>query len=58
MCLLSILSGCRSLYEGFKAVHTEECYSLPYPDQEECLRQTGVGYDEYEKAREEARRRP
>ncbi|HBG18851.1 MAG TPA: hypothetical protein DDY32_06120 [Desulfobulbaceae bacterium] len=57
ICILSTLPGCRSLYEGFKAVRTEECYRLPYPDQEECLRQAGVGYDEYEKDREGARRR-
>ena len=58
LCILSTLPGCRSLYEGVKAVRTEECYRLPYPDQEECLRQASVSYDEYEKDREEARRRP
>jgi hypothetical protein len=55
ICLL--LPGCRPLYEGFKAARTEECHRLFQPDQEECLRQAEVGYDEYERNRQEATRR-
>ena len=48
---LVLLGGCRGLYEGFKMSKTEDCYRLAYPDQEQCLQQVNVSYDEYEKER-------
>lgn len=55
--IVFILSGCRNMYEGFRTLRAEDCYRLPYPEQGECLRQTDVGYEEYEANREELRRR-
>lgn len=54
---LFTLPGCRNLYEGFKAAQAEDCYRLSYPEQDECLRLGNVSYEEYEKRREDARRR-
>jgi hypothetical protein len=48
---LVFLGGCRGLYEGFKMSKAEDCYRLAYPDQEQCLQQVNVSYDEYEKER-------
>ena len=51
------LLACSNFYDGFKAVEIDNCYRLPYPDQEECLRQIDIGYEEYKQQREEAKRR-
>lgn len=48
---LLFLGGCRGLYEGFKLQKAEDCYRLPYPDQEGCLQQVDVSYEQYEKER-------
>lgn len=48
---LVLLGGCRGMYEGFKMSKAEECYRLNYPEQEQCLRDVNVSYDEYEKER-------
>lgn len=48
---LFFLGGCRGLYEGFKSQKAEDCYRLPYPDQEGCLQQVDVSYEEYERER-------
>ncbi len=45
------LGGCRGLYEGFKSQKAEDCYRLPYPDQEGCLQEVDISYEEYEKER-------
>ncbi|MBU1564510.1 MAG: hypothetical protein KJ630_02645 [Proteobacteria bacterium] len=54
-CIL-LLGGCRGLYEGFKSAKTEDCYRLAYPDQELCLQQVNVSYEEYEKERQGEKR--
>lgn len=46
--------GCKALYEGFKMSRNEDCYRLTYPEQEECLRQVDISYEEYEKERRTA----
>lgn len=48
---LVLMSGCRGLYEGFKMSKAEDCYRLSYPDQEQCLQQVNMSYEEYEKER-------
>lgn len=48
---LCFLPGCRGMYEGFKTQKAEDCYRLAYPDQEQCLQQVDVSYEEYEKER-------
>lgn len=48
---LCFLPGCRGMYEGFKSLKAEDCYRLAYPDQEQCLQQVDVSYEEYEKER-------
>ena len=53
---LFCLAGCRGMYEGFKSVKSEDCYRLPYPEQEQCLQQMDVSYEEYEKTREGMKR--
>ena len=50
VCLVFFL-GCRGVYEGFKSTSAEECYKLAYPDQEQCLQQVQMSYEEYEKER-------
>ena len=50
VCLLFFL-GCRGVYEGFKSVSAEECYKLAYPEQQQCLEQAQMSYEEYEKER-------
>jgi hypothetical protein len=45
---LPILTSCSNMYEGFKASELDECYRLSYPDQEECLRENEVSYEEYQ----------
>ena len=49
-CLLFFL-GCRGVYEGFKSASAEECYKLAYPEQQQCLQQVQMSYEEYEKER-------
>lgn len=49
-CLI-FLGGCRGMYEGFKLSKAEDCYRLAYPEQEQCLQQVDVNYDQYEKER-------
>lgn len=49
--VLFTVSGCSNMYEGLKASRQEDCYRLSYPDQQECLRETDVSYEEYEKER-------
>jgi len=44
-----ILGGCSNMYEGFKAIKLDECYRLPYPEQEDCLQEIDVSYEQYEK---------
>ena len=55
VCSLSLLA-CSNFYDGFKAVEMDSCYRLPYPDQEECLQQIDMSYEEYEQQREEAKK--
>ena len=50
VCLVT-LAGCGNVYEGFKTMKLEDCYQLSYPDQEECLLENDVSYDEYESER-------
>lgn len=50
---LSILWGCRGFYEGFKAIGDEACYSLPYPDQQDCLLENDVDYEEYSRQKQD-----
>ena len=45
------------MYEGFKSVKAEDCYRLTYPEQEQCLQQVDVSYEEYEQEREKTLRR-
>lgn len=47
------LSSCRNMYEGFHAQGLERCYTLPYPEQQDCLRQNDVSYEEYEEQRKQ-----
>lgn len=57
--IISVLNllACSNFYDGFKAVEIDNCYKLPYPDQEECLRQIDISYEEYKQQREEAEKR-
>lgn len=49
---LFCLGACRGLYEGFRSAKAEDCYRLAYPEQEQCLQQINITYDEYEKERQ------
>lgn len=49
-------TGCSQLYYGFQAVGEESCYTLAYPEQQECLDQLTIGYDEYEKERQQSKK--
>ena len=54
---LLIHTGCSNFYDGFKAVEMERCYQLPYPDQQQCLRQIDISYQEYKQQRGEAKKK-
>lgn len=58
-CLVTVAlytTGCSQLYNGFQAVGEESCYTLAYPEQQECLDQLTIGYDEYEKERQQSKK--
>ncbi len=41
--------GSRNFYEGFRIQQEMECQKLQRPEQDECLRRSGMSYDEYQK---------
>jgi hypothetical protein len=53
---LFFLQGCttRMWYEGFKQAQTSECSKLQDKEREECLRDAGISYDQYQRERQEA----
>lgn len=46
-------AGCsaRQVYEGVRASNRNECLQLPFPQQQECLENVDVSYEEYQKRR-------
>lgn len=61
LCVCLAVQGCttRAWYEGFKTSQRQQCYKRISQDEiQRCLdRVNGTTYDDYQKAREEARRR-
>jgi hypothetical protein len=58
--LMAILvQGCstRMWYEGFKQAQMSECSKLQDKEREECLRDAGKSYDQYERERQESFRK-
>ena len=53
----NLLAGCRGMYEGMTARHLDNCYHLPYPEQQECLRENEANYDRYQLERDEVLKR-
>lgn len=53
-CLVLFCSGCAQMYTGFQAVGVQSCHTLSYPEQQECLDQVNLSYDEYEEEREQS----
>lgn len=51
MYVLALTSACSHWYSGFQAVGVDSCYKLPYPDQQHCLDQVQMGYEEYQQQR-------
>ncbi len=52
LCLCS-LTGCSGVYDGMNSAYVDDCYHLPYPEQQECLRGVETSYDKYEMERQE-----
>jgi len=57
MFLLTV-SGCSALYKGFQMSARERCYQLTYPEQEQCLQENDLEYDEYLRLRKNPSERP
>jgi hypothetical protein len=59
LCLIFLamvfLQGCttRMWYDGFKQAQASECSKLQDREREECLRDAGVSYDQYQRERNE-----
>jgi hypothetical protein len=47
--LIGIGNGCRQFYDGIRSAQEMECQRLPKSDQDECLRRSGMSYDEYQR---------
>lgn len=43
----------QALYENIQISNQNECYKLPQPDYEECMKNQNTTYQEYEKDRQE-----
>lgn len=46
------MSGCQGIYEGMRLQTIERCYALPYPEQQECLRENELNYEQYQQEKE------
>jgi len=53
--VMAFLQGCttRMWYDGFKQAQASECSKLQDREREECLRDAGVSYDQYQRERNE-----
>lgn len=53
--VMVLLQGCstRMWYDGFKQAQASECSKLQDREREECLRDAGISYDQYQREREE-----
>lgn len=53
--VMVLLQGCstRMWYDGFKQAQESECSKLQDREREECLRDAGISYDQYQREREE-----
>jgi hypothetical protein len=51
-----MVQGCsaRMWYDGFKQAQMSECSKLQEREREECLRDAGMSYDQYERERQES----
>jgi hypothetical protein len=47
----------RAWYEGIKQSHRNECNKAPPSEREACLRNTSGGYDEYQRQRQEEKKK-
>lgn len=52
LCLCS-QAGCSGVYDGMNSAYLNNCYHLPYPEQQECLREVETSYDKYEMERQD-----
>ncbi|WP_458777178.1 hypothetical protein [Desulforhopalus sp. 52FAK] len=50
--LVLFCPGCTQLYTGFQAVGEQSCHGLSYPEQQDCIEQVNLSYEEYEDERE------
>jgi hypothetical protein len=53
--VMVFLQSCstRMWYDGFKQAQASECSKLQDREREECLRDAGVSYDQYQRERQE-----
>lgn len=53
--LLASVAACSNeqVYSAVQQNRQLECSKLPQPEYEECMRETGMSYDEYERKRQE-----
>lgn len=53
--LLASVAACshEQVYSAVQQNRQFECSKLPQPEYEECMRETGMSYDEYERRRQE-----
>lgn len=53
--VMALLQGCSGSmwYAGMKQVQASECSKLQDREREECLRDAGVSYDQYQRERNE-----
>ncbi len=49
--VFAIGTGCgpRQFYDGLRSAQEMECQKLQKSDQDECLRRSGMSYDEYQR---------
>ena len=54
--VMMYLTGCsnRGVYEGIQVSNRNECFKLPPSQYDECVENTNISYDEYERERKEA----
>jgi hypothetical protein len=57
--VIVFLQGCttRMWYEGFKQAQASECSKLQDKERQECLRDAGISYDQYQRERQEVLRK-
>lgn len=48
-----VLSGCETVYQSAQSHQRNQCYELPQPEYEACMKNTEQSYNDYEKQRDE-----